>query len=122
VPVLLQILSGAQSATDLLPTGSVFTLPANSVVELSIPGGTPGAPHPFHLHGVRCLADFILCTSVLTSTQHNFFVIKSAGNDTYNFDNPVRCATIRGSVIYVGLFRLFEMLLTRVQIPRMFRS
>ncbi|KAJ7662306.1 yellow laccase [Mycena rosella] len=60
VPVLLQILSGAQSATDLLPTGS-----------LSIPGGSAGAPHPFHLHG------------------HNFFVIKSAGNDTYNFDNPV---------------------------------
>ncbi|KAJ7642929.1 yellow laccase [Mycena rosella] len=71
VPVLLQILSGAQSATDLLPTGSVFTLPPNSVVELSIPGGSAGAPHPFHLHG------------------HNFFVIKSAGNDTYNFDNPV---------------------------------
>ncbi|KAJ7164416.1 laccase [Mycena filopes] len=71
VPVLLQILSGAQTATDLLPTGSVFTLPPNSVIELSIPGGTPGAPHPFHLHG------------------HNFFVIKSAGNSTYNFNNPV---------------------------------
>ncbi|KAJ7114365.1 laccase [Mycena epipterygia] len=71
VPVLLQILSGATSATDLLPTGSVFTLPANSVVELSIPGGSAGAPHPFHLHG------------------HNFFVIKSAGNDTFNFDNPI---------------------------------
>ncbi|KAF7360073.1 Laccase A [Mycena venus] len=70
-PVLLQILSGAQSATDLLPAGSVFTLPPNSVVELSIPGGSPGAPHPFHLHG------------------HNFFVIKSAGNSTFNFDNPV---------------------------------
>ncbi|KAJ7438622.1 laccase [Mycena galericulata] len=71
VPVLLQILSGAQSATDLLPAGSVFTLPANSVVEISIPGGTPGAPHPFHLHG------------------HNFFVIKSAGNATYNFVDPI---------------------------------
>ncbi|KAJ6567899.1 laccase [Mycena vulgaris] len=71
VPVLLQILSGAQSATDLLPTGSVFTLPSNSVVELSIPGGSAGAPHPFHLHG------------------HNFFVIKSAGNDTFNFENPI---------------------------------
>ncbi|KAJ7116103.1 laccase [Mycena crocata] len=70
-PVLLQILSGAQSAADLLPSGSVFTLPANSVVELSIPGGTPGAPHPFHLHG------------------HNFFVVKSAGNDTFNFVDPV---------------------------------
>ncbi|KAJ6623641.1 multicopper oxidase-domain-containing protein [Mycena sp. CBHHK59/15] len=70
-PVLLQILSGAQSATDLLPSGSVFTLPANSVIEISIPGGTAGAPHPFHLHG------------------HNFHVIKSAGNDTFNFVNPV---------------------------------
>ncbi|KAJ7679638.1 Cupredoxin [Mycena rosella] len=69
VPVL-QILSGAQTATDPLPTGSVFTLPANSVVELSIPGGSACAPLPFHLHG------------------HNFFVIKSAGNDTFNFDNP----------------------------------
>ncbi|KAF7360060.1 Laccase 2 [Mycena venus] len=71
VPVLLQILSGAQSATDLLPANDVFTLPANSVVEISIPGGTAGAPHPFHLHG------------------HNFFVVKSAGSDTYNFDNPI---------------------------------
>ncbi|KAJ7175082.1 laccase 1 [Mycena crocata] len=71
VPVLLQILSGARTAAELLPAGSVFTLPPNSVVELSIPGGSPGAPHPFHLHG------------------HNFFVVRSAGNSTYNFDNPV---------------------------------
>ncbi|KAJ7510701.1 laccase 1 [Mycena galericulata] len=69
-PVLLQILSGAQTATDLLPSGSVYVLPPNKVIEVSIPGGTPGAPHPFHLHG------------------HNFHVIRSAGNSTYNFDNP----------------------------------
>ncbi|KAJ7664849.1 laccase 3 precursor [Mycena rosella] len=69
-PVLLQILSGAQSATDLLPAGSVYTLPPNKVIEISIPGGSPGAPHPFHLHG------------------HNFHVIRSAGNATYNFVNP----------------------------------
>ncbi|KAJ6603254.1 multicopper oxidase-domain-containing protein [Mycena vulgaris] len=83
-----QILSGAQAATDLRPSGSVFNLPSNSVLEahhpllcvlplltwrvqLSTSGGSPGAPHPFHLHG------------------HNFFVVKSAGNDTYNFDNPI---------------------------------
>ncbi|KAJ6549619.1 laccase [Mycena vulgaris] len=71
VPVLLQILSGAQQAQDLLPSGSVYTLPPNKVIEVSIPGGAPGAPHPFHLHG------------------HNFWVIRSAGNSTYNFDNPV---------------------------------
>ncbi|KAJ7111331.1 laccase 2 [Mycena epipterygia] len=70
-PVLLQILSGAMAATDLLPSGSVYILPPNSVIEISIPGGSPGAPHPFHLHG------------------HNFHVIKSAGNDTFNFVNPV---------------------------------
>ncbi|KAJ6463685.1 laccase [Mycena vitilis] len=70
-PVLLQILSGAQAAQDLLPSGSVYSLPPNKVIEISIPGGSPGAPHPFHLHG------------------HNFHVIRSAGNATYNFDNPV---------------------------------
>jgi hypothetical protein len=51
-PVLLQILSGAHTAADLLPPGSIYTLPPNSVIEISVPGGTPGAPHPFHLHGV----------------------------------------------------------------------
>ncbi|KAF8193990.1 laccase 4 [Mycena galopus ATCC 62051] len=70
-PVLLQILSGAHTAAELLPNGSVYTLPPNAVVEVSIAGGTTGAPHPFHLHG------------------HNFWVIRSAGNSTYNFDNPV---------------------------------
>ena len=73
-PVLLQILSKAQNAQDLMPAGSVFTLPRNKVIEISIPGGSPGSPvsgsflfffmfdklfiyiyikqHPFHLHGV----------------------------------------------------------------------
>ncbi|KAJ7936277.1 laccase [Mycena leptocephala] len=70
-PVLLQILSGAHTAADLLPPGSIYTLPPNSVIEVSVPGGTPGAPHPFHLHG------------------HNFWVVRSAGSTTYNWDNPV---------------------------------
>ncbi|KAJ7919626.1 laccase [Mycena leptocephala] len=70
-PVLLQILSGAHSAQELLPKGSVYELPPNKVIEVSIPGGSPGAPHPFHLHG------------------HNFYVIRSAGNSTYNFVDPV---------------------------------
>ena len=38
-PVLLQILSGKTSAQDLLPQGSVYTLPPNKVIELSIPPG-----------------------------------------------------------------------------------
>jgi iron transport multicopper oxidase len=37
-PVLLQILSGARTAQDLLPAGSVYTLPPNKVIEVSIPG------------------------------------------------------------------------------------
>ncbi|KAJ7150798.1 yellow laccase [Mycena filopes] len=71
VPVLLQILSGAHTAQQLMPKGSVYQLPPNKVVEVSIPGGSPGSPHPFHLHG------------------HNFHVIRSAGNASYNFVNPV---------------------------------
>lgn len=51
-PVLLQILSGAMLATDLLPQGSVYVLPPNKVVEISIPAGVVAGPHPFHLHGV----------------------------------------------------------------------
>jgi iron transport multicopper oxidase len=43
-PVLLQILSGAHTAQDLLPAGSVYILPPNKVIEVSIPGGTVGSP------------------------------------------------------------------------------
>ena len=43
-PVLLQILSGIQSAPDLLPSGSVYVLPLNKVIELTIPGGAVGSP------------------------------------------------------------------------------
>ncbi|KAG6855710.1 Acyl-coenzyme A oxidase 2 [Tephrocybe sp. NHM501043] len=78
VPALLQILSGAQTAQDLLPHGSYYELPRNKVVELTIPG-TPfelGGPHPFHLHG------------------HAFSVIRSADSNTYNFHNPVRRDTV----------------------------
>ncbi|KAK7443258.1 laccase, multicopper oxidase, benzenediol:oxygen oxidorectuctase [Stygiomarasmius scandens] len=72
VPVLLQILSGAQSANDLLPTGSVYNLPLNSTIEISMPAGVVGGPHPFHLHG------------------HVFDVVRSAGSSTYNYVNPPR--------------------------------
>jgi len=44
VPVLLQILSGAHTAQDLLPAGSVYVLPPNKVIEISMPGGSPGSP------------------------------------------------------------------------------
>ncbi|EIW60660.1 phenoloxidase [Trametes versicolor FP-101664 SS1] len=72
-PVLLQIMSGAQAASDLLPSGDVYALPSDSTIELSFPAttGAPGAPHPFHLHG------------------HTFAVVRSAGSTEYNYDNPI---------------------------------
>jgi len=36
VPVLLQILNGAKTAADLLPTGSIYVLPPNKVIEISM--------------------------------------------------------------------------------------
>ncbi|KAI0747845.1 laccase [Daedaleopsis nitida] len=73
VPVLLQIMSGAREASEMLPTGNVYTLPSNATIELSFPASNnaPGSPHPFHLHG------------------HTFAVVRSAGSSEYNFDNPI---------------------------------
>ncbi|EEB90878.1 hypothetical protein MPER_10857, partial [Moniliophthora perniciosa FA553] len=73
VPVLLQILSGAAAPASLLPSGSVYLLPLNKTIQISIPaGGAPGAPHPLHLHGQQ------------------FDVIRSAGSTEYNYANPPR--------------------------------
>ncbi|KAL4065718.1 laccase [Scleroderma yunnanense] len=73
VPVLLQILSGAQNALDLMPSGSVITLEPNKVVELTVVTLGLGGPHPIHLHG------------------HAFDVVQSAGNTSlFNYENPVR--------------------------------
>jgi len=71
IPVLLQILSGTQNASDLLPSGSIYGLEAGKSVELTIPAFALGGPHPIHLHG------------------HSFHVVRSAGNTSYNFDDPV---------------------------------
>ena len=42
--MLLQILSGAQNASDLLPSGSIYGLDANKSVELTIPALATGGP------------------------------------------------------------------------------
>ncbi|KAJ7785147.1 laccase lcc5 [Mycena maculata] len=65
VPVLLQILSGAETANSLLPAGSVYPLQKNSTIELSLPGGVVGGAHAFD-------------------------VVRSAGSITYNYANPAR--------------------------------
>ncbi|KAG1789574.1 Cupredoxin [Suillus variegatus] len=72
-PVLLQMLSGAQHPSDLLPSGSVYELPSNKVVEIALPntGLLFGGPHPIHLHG------------------HTFAVVRTSGNSTTNFVNPI---------------------------------
>ncbi|KAE9405284.1 Cupredoxin [Gymnopus androsaceus JB14] len=67
------ILSGKKHAQDLLPKGSVYTLPRNKVIEINFFGEnkTLGA-HPFHLHG------------------HAFDVVKTSDSDSFNYVNPVR--------------------------------
>ncbi|KAF8351841.1 Cu-oxidase-domain-containing protein [Amanita rubescens] len=70
LPLLLQILSGTVSPHGYLPKGTTYTLPRNKLVEISIPGDSPLAPHPFHLHG------------------QNFAVTRSAGTTEVNTWNP----------------------------------
>ncbi|KAG2153309.1 laccase [Suillus clintonianus] len=80
VPVLLQILSGAQEAADLLPKGTVYVVEPNKVVELTMINGEVRGPHPIHLHG------------------HSFDVVQSTFNSPFNYVNPVRRDTS-----YIGL-------------------
>ncbi|KAI0297807.1 laccase 3 [Multifurca ochricompacta] len=70
-PVLLQILSGAQRVSDLVPVYSIYELKANKSVEITLPAGVDGGPHPIHLHG------------------HAFHVVRSPGSSTYNYDDPM---------------------------------
>ncbi|KAG9316052.1 Cupredoxin [Chiua virens] len=74
-PVLLQILSGKLHPSQLMPSGSLYELPPNKVIEISFPNNAPllpGKPHPIHLHG------------------HDFSVVRVSGSKTTNFVNPVR--------------------------------
>ncbi|KAF8351839.1 Cu-oxidase-domain-containing protein [Amanita rubescens] len=70
LPLLLQILNGNVNPHSYLPPGTVYTLPRNKLVEISVPGDSPLSPHPFHLHG------------------HNFAVTRSGGSATVNTLNP----------------------------------
>lgn len=79
-PILLQLLTGQLTASQLQPYGSVYTLPPNKTIELSVPGGQPEEYHPFHLHG------------------HSFSVVRSAGSNLYNYYNPVRRDTTSNGV------------------------
>lgn len=93
IPVLLQILSGSQTAQDLLPSGSIYVLDPGKTVEISIPGGAAGG-------GVSSLTLQVTSSGILTESVliqhplhlhgHAFDVIRSAGSDTYNYVNPVK--------------------------------
>ncbi|KAJ8087783.1 laccase, multicopper oxidase, benzenediol:oxygen oxidorectuctase [Marasmius tenuissimus] len=73
LPVLLQVLSGAVKPDEILPRGSVYQLPPNKTIEITMTGaGKKGWEHPIHLHG------------------HAFDVVRVAGSKTYNYQNPVR--------------------------------
>ncbi|KAI6112531.1 multicopper redoxase [Pisolithus sp. B1] len=64
IPILLQILSGAVTPSQLAPHGLVYTLPPYKVIELSFP------------------------TEYLNTPQA-FWVVRSANSTAYNYVNPV---------------------------------
>ncbi len=74
VPALLQILKGAKNIMDVIPSEHMIFLERDQLIEVEFtkPSKPPLLSHPFHLHG------------------HSFDVIKSAGSDTINLENPVR--------------------------------
>jgi hypothetical protein len=87
VPVLLQILSGAKKASDLLPSGSIYGLEPNKSVELTIPGGALGGPV-----SVTSLPDLLFFDIAL---KH------PSAFDPFDFDtlaprSPARTCVLRG--------------------------
>lgn len=112
-PILLQLLTGQLTASQLQPYGSVYTLPPNKTIELSVPGGQPEeyVRNPsFFLSLFSCttLASFPLAwcgydllypvRSISCFAQHSFSVVRSAGSDIYNYYNPVRRDTTSNGV------------------------
>jgi len=84
IPILLQVLSGAREAKDILPGGVVYTLPPNKVIEVTLPGTLreKGGPHPFHLHG------------------HDFWVVQSAESATPRWNNTIMRDTVNAGLEY----------------------
>jgi hypothetical protein len=60
--VLLQILSGAQNASNLLPVGSVYGLSPNKSVEISIANGAIGGPVSIRVYqSLECYCSNDIC-------------------------------------------------------------
>ncbi|KAH8836165.1 laccase [Flagelloscypha sp. PMI_526] len=84
MPVLLQILSGTQTAQTLLPAGSFLEINQGDIVELNFQTeivSLVGGPHPFHLHG------------------HTFYVIRSAGSLLDNWTSPPKRDVVSTGII-----------------------
>ena len=62
VPVLLQILSGVQNASDLLPSGSIYGLDKNKSVELTIPALALAGPVS---RSVLVMSSIVLLTPII---------------------------------------------------------
>ncbi|KAG5644448.1 hypothetical protein DXG03_008347 [Asterophora parasitica] len=84
VPVLLQILSGTQTAQGLLPQGSYYELPRNKVIELSLPGTGEEHGEPTFSPSKKKSRDDI----------HTFSVVRSGDSEAYNYVNPIRRDTV----------------------------
>jgi hypothetical protein len=80
VPVLLQILSGTQNASDLLPSGSIYGLEAGKSVELTIPAFAFAGPVRTDLCSV-----LLLLTFLTTSASYSLAWCKSIIRSDYLF-------------------------------------
>lgn len=72
VPVLLQILSGAMTAQELLPAGSVYVLPRNKVVEVTMPAVALAIGGPVRAHSVILLKVDINDECLIRSASASF--------------------------------------------------
>lgn len=66
---MLQILSGTVAAADLLPAGSVYSLPSNSTIEVSIPGGFPVSSNTISCDGLLMESHVFLASYAFARTQ-----------------------------------------------------
>jgi hypothetical protein len=78
VPVLLQILSGARQASELLPSGSIYVLPPNKVIEISFPNPAAALGGPVSARLVKYRS--MLTLNALFSTLYicTAYVVHSA--------------------------------------------
>ncbi len=91
-PVLLQILSGASSATDLLPSGSVYVLPPNKVIEIVIPALAIGGP----VSAFSCdLGVSIDCPASIRSTYTEYAYLVMSWSLLITISAHIRCHTQR---------------------------